>query len=107
MHITGRADRLAQLVAQAQHALVQILQALFVLDDAVTHHEGVVAGGLNFQIIVKRGDFLDFAFTLALDHGTDQFARLTCGTDDQALAILDQLALQNVRAAVKVLQVRI
>ena len=107
MHVAGGADGLSQLVAQPQHALVQLLQALFVLDDAFPHHERIVAGGLDLQIVVERRDALDVALAFALHHRADQLARLARRTHDQPLAVFLQLALEDVRAAVEVLEVRV
>lgn len=107
MHVAGGAHGLAELVAQAQHAAVEVLQALFVRDLAVADHEGVVARGLDFEVVVEGGDALDLPLALALDHGADELARLARGADDEPLAPRLELGLEDVRPPVEVLEVRV
>ena len=53
--VAGGADRLAQLLSQPDDGAVKLPQLLLRLDVAVSQHEGVVAQGLDLQIVVERG----------------------------------------------------
>ena len=52
------AHRLTQLLAQADDGAVELTQLFLRLHLAVAEHEGVVAQGLDLQIVVERGDAL-------------------------------------------------
>ena len=53
MDVTGGADGFSQLLAEADDDTVEFPQVLLAPCLAVAEHEGVVAQGLNFQIVVK------------------------------------------------------
>ena len=53
MDIAGGADRLVQFLSQPDDGAVELPQILLAPGVAVAEHEGVVAQGLNFQIVIK------------------------------------------------------
>ena len=104
MHVTGRAARFAQRVGQLQNRAVIVAQRLFVLRDALGNHKPVVVDGLDFQIVVEIRDALEFLERFALDHRVKQLTRLTGRTENQSLAVLDELGTRHQRTAVKMIQ---
>ena len=56
MDVARGDHRFIQLIAELENRLINLLQLLFAADTALPHEEGVVALGLDFQIIVKRSD---------------------------------------------------
>ena len=93
MHVAGSHNRDIQLFAQRHDAAVEIAQLLFIAGGAVANHELVVANGLDLEIVVPAGDFLQFRVGAVVHDGLEQFARLARAAKDQALAVfVDQVA---------------
>ena len=105
MDVAGGHHGDVQFIAKGEYFAVEVAQALFVLDRALAHEEGVVADGLYLQIVVEAGDALQCLCVLARQHGAEEFPGLACAADDEALAVfLDQFA-RHARRAVEVVEV--
>ena len=103
--VAGRHHRDAELVAQLDDRLVEILQLGGRLDGAIFHHEGVVADRLHLQIVVEAGDAGKLLPALARHNGAKQLACLAGAADQQPFPVLDQLALGDERVLFKVFEV--
>ena len=82
------AHGLAQLLAQADDDAVELPQFLLRLYLAVTEHKGVVAQGLDLQIVVERGNALQLCPILMISDGAEQLARFAGRADNETLAML-------------------
>ena len=105
MDVTGGADRLVQFLSQPDDGAVELPQILLAPGVAVAEHESVVAQGLNFQIVVKRGDALQLVPILVVHHCLEQLTRLAGGADDQALPMGHQLAFGDGGHPLEIFQV--
>ena len=105
MDVTGGADGFSQLLAEADDDAVEFPQVLLASCLAVAEHEGVVAQGLNFQIVIKRGDALQFVPILVVHHSLEQLAGFAGGADDQALPMGHQLAFGDGGHPLEIFQV--
>ena len=105
MDVAGGADGFSQLLAEADDDTVEFPQVLLAPGVAVAEHESVVAQGLNFQIVVKRGDALQLVPILVVHHCLEQLTRLAGGADNQPLPVGDQLTFGNGRHPLEVFQV--
>ena len=65
----------------------------------------VIAYGLDLQEIVERSDSPQLRVGLAAHNGVEKFARFAGGTDDYALAVLQNNALGDYGIAVEVFQI--
>ena len=90
VHVAGGTDRNPQLVAQRHNAPVIIPKCLHIGSGAIADHEGVVANGLDFQIVVKLRQLHQFLVGLLLHHRPKQLARLAGAAENQALPMLHQ-----------------
>ena len=107
MHVAGGHHRQAQFFAQAHDAAVVFPQGLLVGHLAFPDQEGVVAQGLDLQVVVEPGDFGQLFIAGAVHHGAVQFARFAGGAHDDALAVFLQHGPGNVGLAAEILQVRL
>ena len=97
MHVAGRHNGLAQFVRNRNDLSVDIFNILHTGDfikflvlfgifgvrvGMRRNHKAVVARRLNFQIIVKRGDFQNFLFGAFLQNRAIQFPRLARRADN-------------------------
>ena len=105
MDVTGGADRLVQFLSQPDDGAVELPQILLAPGVAVAEHESVVAQGLNFQIVVKRGDALQLVPILVVHHCLEQLTRLAGRADDQALPMDHQLAFGDGGHPLEIFQV--
>ena len=105
MDVTGGADGLSQFLAEADDDTVEFPQVLLAPCLAVAEHEGVVAQGLNFQIVVKGRDALQLVPVLVIHHRLEQFTGLAGGADDQALPMGHQLAFGDGGHPLEIFQV--
>ena len=103
--VARRADGFAQLFAETHDRAVKLAQLLLGLHVAVSQHEGVVAQGLDLQIVVKRRDAPQLGPVLVVGDGAEQLARLAGRADNQPLAVRDELRLRDDRHALEVFQV--
>ena len=105
MDVAGGADGFPQLLAEADDDTVEFPQVLLAPCLAVAEHEGVVAQGLNFQIVVKGRDALQLVPVLVIHHRLEQLAGLAGGADDQALPMGHQLAFGDGGHPLEIFQV--
>ena len=105
MDVAGGADGFPQLLAEADDDTVEFPQVFLAPCLAVAEHEGVVAQGLNFQIIVKGRDALQFVPILVIHHSLEQLAGFAGGADDQALPMGHQLAFGDGGHPLEIFQV--
>ena len=105
MDVAGGADGFSQLLAEADDGAVEFPQVLLASCLAVAEHEGVVAQGLNFQIVVKGRDALQLVPVLVIHHRLEQFTGLAGGADDQALPMGHQLAFGDGGHPLEIFQV--
>ena len=105
MDVTGGADGFPQLLAEADDDTVEFPQVLLASCLAVAEHEGVVAQGLNFQIVVKGCNALQFVPILVIHHSLEQLAGFAGGADDQALPMGHQLAFWDGGHPLEIFQV--
>ena len=105
MDVAGGADRLVQFLSQPDDGAVELPQILLAPGVAVAEHESVVAQGLNFQIVVKGRDALQFVPILVIHHSLEQLAGFAGGADDQALPMGHQLTFWDGRHPLEIFQV--
>ena len=105
MDVTGGADGFPQFLAEADDDAVEFPQVLLASCLAVAEHEGVVAQGLDFQIIVEGRDALQLVPVLVIHHSLEQLAGLAGGADDQALPMGHQLAFGDGGHPLEIFQV--
>ena len=103
--VSGGAHRLSQLLPQPDHSAVELPQLLLVPDLAVPEHEGVVAQGLDLQVVVEGGDPLQLRPVLVLDHRLEQLPCLAGRAHNQPLPVGDELVLGDDGIALEVLEV--
>ena len=53
MDVTGRANGLSKLLAEAYNSFVNLVKLFDGLKGAVAEHEGIVARGLDFEVVVE------------------------------------------------------
>ena len=99
------AHRFAKFLAQADNGAVELPQFLLRLHLAVAEHKGVVAQGLDLQIVVERGNALQLCPVLMISDGTEQLARFAGRADNETLAVLHQFRLGDGGHAVEILQI--
>ena len=105
VHVAGGADGLMQLPSQPHDGAVELPQFLLVPRLAASQHEGVVAQGLDLQIVVKGRNTLQLVPILVLHHGAKQLAGLAGGADNKPLSVRRQLRFGNDGKALEILQV--
>ena len=105
MRVAGGDDRLAELFAQRDNLAIEVTQPFIVRNLALGNQEAVVADRLNLQVVVKRGDALDFVLRQPVQHRTEQLARLAGRADNQAVAVLLQHGLRDAGIAAVILQI--
>ena len=98
---------LVQLLAQPHDFAVEIAQRFLILGRAFLQHKGVVADGLDFQIIVKARDAQKLRVPRAAHHRAEQFARLARAAHDQPFPVFFDQAARNARTAAVMVQVRL
>ena len=105
--VAGGHHRLAQLLAQRHDAAVEVPQLLLAFRQSLPEHEGVVADGLDLQIVVEGGDALDLLVGPVGGHGPEQLARLAGAADDQPLPVLFNIEPGHVGMAVEIADVAV
>ena len=78
MHVTGRNDGLAQLIAKFNYSSVVVAKILFITGNSLTNEKRIVADGLYLKVIIERRYTLYPFFALLVYKRTEQFARFTC-----------------------------
>ena len=84
MDVAGGHGPFAQLVPQGQDAAVDVVEALGVLHQALPQEEGVVAVGLDLQVVVVGSDLQELFLRLVIEHGPVELPRLASGAQDEA-----------------------
>ena len=87
MHVSGGADGLPQLLPQADNDPVELPQVLLVPGVAIAEHKGVVAKGLDFQIVVEGSNAFQLCPVLVVLHRLKQFPCLAGRPHDDALPV--------------------
>ena len=105
MHVRGGDDGLAHLFPQLVDGAVVVLQDPHVGHGAVIHQEGVVADGLDLQIVVELRDLFELLVACALHDGAVELAHAAGRAHKDALPVLEQQALRHGGAAVEILQI--
>ena len=105
MNVPRGADGLAQFLSQPDDDPVELPQILLRAHVAVSQHEGVVAKGLDLQVVVEGGDALELLPILVVRHRPKQLSRLAGGADNDALTVLHQQALGDGGHPLEVFQV--
>ena len=90
VHVARGAHGDAQLFAQPDHLAVHIPQGFLVVRQALPEHKGVVADGLDLQVVVEARDLLELVVALPRCDGLHELALDTGGAHDQPLAVLLQ-----------------
>ncbi len=104
MHVTGGHHGNSQLFTDAHNAPVEIPEGFLVLHPAFPQKEGIVADGLDFQIIVKPGDLAQFFFAGPIHHGAEQLAAFAGRTHNQPLAVFLDHGTGHVGLAPEIVQ---
>ncbi len=107
MHIAGRDDGLVELLAKLYDPAVEIADilhigygVLFVIAD----QEFIVAQGLDLQVIIELYDPGDLGIRRTAEQCLVELSRHAGRANDQALPVLFQKALWQLRLPVKVIQ---
>ena len=101
VNVSCRHHRLVEFLAQTDDLAVQVQYILHGLDLRVTfsgfflQQEGIVASGLNLQIVIEFHDLRDPFRRPLLQDRLEQFAGHTGTAHQDALPVFDQLALGN------------
>ena len=108
MHITGRADRLVELLAEGDDLPVDVHEIIHRLYRAllVPQHEHVVSERLDLQIIVEFYDLRKLRIRNPAEDRLVKLSRLTGRADDQTFPVLIQHTLRDPRSSREILQVR-
>ena len=105
MHVPRGHHRNAQLLPQADNGAVQLPQSLVVGHLPLPHQEGVVADGLNLQVIVEPGDLLELVPAFPGQHRAEKLPGLAGAAHDEPLPVLLDEAPGHVGAAAEIVQV--
>ena len=105
VNVTGGADGLIQLLAQADHGAVEVPELFLGLDHLLAEHELIVVQGLDLEKIVEGGDPQKLVLALVIDDGLEQLTGLTGGADDQTLPVAEQLGLGDSGHTLEVFQI--
>ena len=106
MHVAGRGNRFAVNTADFANFAVQFLQLPHPGYFAVADEKLVVAAGLNFQVVIERGDPAQIVDGRTIEHGPVQFAGLTGGTQNESFAELHERRPGNPRRPMKIFDMR-
>ena len=107
VHVTGSADRNSQFIAQCKNFPVVFLQFFHIGRRAVSNHECVIAGRLDFQIIVEFRKVYQFLMGFVFHKSLEQLSGFTGAAENQTLPILHQYRFGNQRLSVKALNVAV
>ena len=103
VHVAGGHHGLSQLLPNPDDGAVVFPQPLDVRLP-VSHHEHVVADGLDLQVVVVAGDLAQVLEGVPPDHGPKELPGLAGAAHKQPLPVLVQQALGGAGGAVEVLQ---
>ena len=98
----------SKLVRNVNNLAVHVLNVLNTVDKRKTlavNHIAVVSAGLNFKVVIERGDLQNRLIALTCGYRTVKLARLARTADYQSLAVLHQLAFGNYRSSVKIFNI--
>ena len=107
VHVAGGHHRDTQPVAELHDLAVQLLQRFIVRHRALPDQEGVVAGGLDFEVIVELRDALEVFIRLSLQHRAEKLARLAGAADDEPLPVFFDHRARKPGRPSEVVQVRL
>ena len=107
MHVARSHHRQAQLFAQADDHAVQLPQLLHILHPALADQKGVVAHGLDFQIVIKPCDAGQLFLVRPFQHSAKQLARLASRAYDHAFAVFLNIRARHMRAAAEILEMSV
>ena len=105
MHIAGCHDRLVELLAQSYNPSVDVLNILNGIDIRMlgrVNHKGIVAAGLDFQIVVKIHNTGYFLFAPVLQERPVQLSRFAGAADDKTVPVLVDGTLRYLGLAAEV-----
>ena len=106
MDIAGGHNRNPQLVAQAHDLAVQIPERILIGHLSFTDQEGIVADGLDFEVIVEGSHFLQLVPGILPEHSAEQFSGFTGTAQNQPLAVFLNNLAGHMRTAPEIVQVR-
>ena len=105
VHVRGGDDRLAELLAEPVDRAVVVLEDRGVADGAVVDQKGVVADGLDLEVVVERGDLFELLAARARHDRAVELAHAAGRADEDALAVLQEQAFGHGGHAVEVFEV--
>ena len=110
MHITGRNDRLLELVTQLDDFFVDLDQVFIGLNTVVLficQHKCIVSERLDFQIIVEINKSCNLRFRCISKNCLIQFSRLTGTSDQKPIPVFEKKTFRYTRTTAIIFQVRL
>ena len=108
VNVAGCNGHFSKLVRNVNNLAVHVLNVLNAVDKRKTlavNHIAVVSAGLNFKVVIERGDLQNRLIALTCGYRTVKLARLARAADYQSLAVLHQLAFGNNRPSVEIFNI--
>ena len=105
MNVTGCDNGLSKLVAERNYLAVKLAQTLLVGDNLLSYKKRVVADRLYLEVVIKRGDILDFLLALFVENCAEKLARFAGAADNKPLPVLFERGKRNTRLFVEILKV--
>ena len=104
MHIACSNNRLAEFIGESNQVFVNLFELLLAVKHRLVavNQKAVVALGLNFNIVIKRGVFHQSLVRFTVEHGVIELTRLTGRADNQPVPVCHKLAQRNSRMAVEI-----
>ena len=110
MHVSRRADRLSELLAEGDDLAVQISEVFVRLNVIIAVFPlevGIVADGLDLQVIIEGDDAGKLLVRYAPEDCVEQLAFGARRADDEVLPVFLQKGLRDARISAEILQVGI
>ena len=105
MDVAGGDNRDAQFFAQAHDLPVQVPERILIGHLPLADEKGIVADGLDFEVIIEGGHFLELVPGILAKHSAEQLSGFTGTAQNQPLTVLLNHAAGHVRAAAEIVQV--
>ena len=105
MHVARGHYRDIQFFAKFDNFPVQVPQFFLGGSLSVPQHEGVIADGLNLQVVVEGRNLLDPFMVFPVHHSPEQFTCLAGAAQDQALPVLLDHVPGHMRHTLEIVQV--
>ena len=97
VNVAGCADGLAELLAEPDNLAVNLPEVVDILEDTLAEHKGVVARGLNFEVIVERSNSLYLSPRRVFENTLVELSLAARRADYQPFPVLNERAFEDSR----------